>query len=600
VRTLLSALCLLLALPVLGVLGAWLALDASAVATLSHQASTVLPGYVLQTAALAMGVGLGVMLLGTASAAAVSLFDFPGRRIFEWALLLPLAMPAYVLAYAWTDALQYSSPLQAALRRLLDMQGPLWPDVRSLWGAVILFVLCLYPYVYLLTRTALAERGVQMMEAARLLGAPLRRRVLQVALPLARPAIAAGVALALMETLADYGVGAYFGLNTFSTGIYKAWLVMNDPMAAAQLASMLLLAVAVLLAAERRAQRRLRFAAGRTAHSNEARPVRLLGKPAAAAWLLCMLPVALGFVLPVAWLLRMLWVEAGSSDIGVPWSRFAEWSLTSLRLAGFAGQLPDQLSASRQQVFVTRSLQPLWEGLVRHQWASPQLASFQAELAGFDLLRAHTNAIRRVVAAHIALWQEMPGQPWHSLPTSTGSYIRNPGSEWQPSGWWLDRCIQLHEVGARALQRVDAAVGRVRLQAEWYDDRDLPLNYETEQLLHQYHWNGAHPGLVSFAQTAVNQGILACALERWRLDHGNYPETLEQLVPAYLDRIPHDLVRGRPMIYQRLEDDRFILRGVGPNEADDRRLKTSDDWLWAFPTNAPPKTVAPPKQGATP
>ena len=258
-RALLSALCLLLALPVLGVLGAWLALDATALATLSHQAGTVLPGYVLQTAALAVGVGLGVMLLGTACAAAVSLFDFPGRRVFEWALLLPLAMPAYVLAYAWTDALQYSSPLQAALRQALGASGPLWPDVRSLWGAVMLFVLCLYPYVYLLTRTALAERGVQMMEAARLLGAPLRRRVLQVALPLARPAIAAGMALALMETLADYGVGAYFGLSTFSTGIYKAWLVMNDRIAAAQLASLLLLAVALLLAAERRAQRRLRF-----------------------------------------------------------------------------------------------------------------------------------------------------------------------------------------------------------------------------------------------------------------------------------------------------------------------------------------------------
>ena len=146
----------------------------------------------------------------------------------------------------------------------LGVQGPLWPDVRSLWGAVILFVLCLYPYVYLLTRAALAERGVQMMEAARLLGAGLRRRVLQVALPLARPAIAAGVALALMETLADYGVGAYFGLSTFSTGIYKAWLVMNDRIAAAQLASLLLLAVALLLAAERRAQRRLRFAGGRS------------------------------------------------------------------------------------------------------------------------------------------------------------------------------------------------------------------------------------------------------------------------------------------------------------------------------------------------
>ena len=335
-RALLSAFCLLLGLPVLGVLGAWFALDASALDILSHQASTVLPGYVLQTMTLAAGVGLGVMLLGTACAAAVCLFDFPGRRLFEWALLLPLAMPAYVLAYAWTDALQYSSPLQASLRQLFGVQGPLWPDVRSLWGAVILFVLCLYPYVYLLTRTALAERGVQMMEAARLLGAPLRRRVLQVALPLARPAIAAGTALALMETLADYGVGAYFGLNTFSTGVYKAWMVMNDRVAAAQLASLLLLAVALLLTAERRAQARMRFAAGRNAQGKEARPVALRGRAAVAAWVLCALPVALGFVLPVLWLLRMLWVEAMASDIGLPLQRFVEWSLSSLRLAGLA------------------------------------------------------------------------------------------------------------------------------------------------------------------------------------------------------------------------------------------------------------------------
>jgi iron(III) transport system permease protein len=335
-RALLSALCLLLALPVLGVLGAWLALDAAALQVLAHQADTVLPGYLLQTGVLALGVALGVMLLGTACAVAVTLFDFPGRRVFEWALLLPLAMPAYVLAYAWTDALQYSSPLQAGLRRWLGVQGALWPDVRSLWGAVILFVLCLYPYVYLLTRTALAERGVQMMEAARLLGAPLRRRVLQVALPLARPAIAAGTALALMETLADYGVGAYFGLTTFSTGVYKAWMVMNDRTAAAQLASLLLLAVALLLAAERRAQARLRFASARGSPGRQARAVRLQGRAAAAAIALCALPVAFGFVLPVLWLLRMLWVEAAASEIGLPLQRFAEWSLASLRLATLA------------------------------------------------------------------------------------------------------------------------------------------------------------------------------------------------------------------------------------------------------------------------
>ena len=314
------------------------------VATLQHQASTVLPGYIGQTALLAAGVGLGVMLLGASTAVAVTLFDFPGRRFFEWALLLPLAMPAYVLAYAWTDALQFSSPLQTTLRQLFGVQGPLWPDVRSLWGAVILFVLCLYPYVYLLTRTALAERGVQMMEAARLLGAGLRRRVLQVALPLARPAVAAGVALALMETLADYGVGSYFGLSTFSTGIYKAWLVMNDTVAAAQLASLLLLAVALLLAAERRAQRRMRFAGGRATQRIEARAVPLHGRAAFAAACLCAVPVALGFGLPVLWLLHMLWAEAVSSELGLPLQRFAEWAGSSLRLAGLAAVLATGLA----------------------------------------------------------------------------------------------------------------------------------------------------------------------------------------------------------------------------------------------------------------
>ena len=197
-RFLLTLLCLALALPVLGVLGAWLAFDAAALAVLQHQASTVLAGYAVQSLLLAGGVGLGVVLVGAGAAAAVTLFDFPGRRVLEWVLLLPLAMPAYVLAYAWTDALQYSSPLQSALRQFFGVQGPLWPDVRSLWGAVILFVLCLYPYVYLLARTALGERAVPMMEAARLLGANTRRRLLEVALPLARPAIAAGTALALM------------------------------------------------------------------------------------------------------------------------------------------------------------------------------------------------------------------------------------------------------------------------------------------------------------------------------------------------------------------------------------------------------------------
>ncbi len=340
-RTILTGLCLLLALPVLGVLSAWAVADAAAWQVLVHQVQTVLPGYALQSALLALGVALGVALLGAATAAAVTLCDFPGRRHFEWLLLLPLAMPAYVLAYAWTDALQYSSPLQAALRQALQVRGALWPDVRSLPGAIVLFVLCLYPYVYLLARTALGERTVALMEAARLLGAGPRRRLLEVALPLARPAIMAGVALALMETLADYGVGAYFGLTTFSTGILKAWLVMNDTVAAALLASLLLAVVALLLAAERAAQRRLRFATSRSgaSHTADARPLVLRGARALVAQGLCGLPVLLGFVLPVAWLGWMLWQEAHNAELGLPLARFAQWAWSSFRLAGTAALL---------------------------------------------------------------------------------------------------------------------------------------------------------------------------------------------------------------------------------------------------------------------
>ncbi len=348
-RTLLTTLCLLLALPVLGVLGAWLTLDDAAMAVLRHQWHTVLPDYAWESALLAGGVALGVMLLGSATAAAVTLFEFPGRRHFEWALLLPLAMPGYVLAYAWTDALQFSGALQSGLRSLLGQRGALWPDVRSLGGAVLLFVLCLYPYVYLLARAALGERAVRLMEAARLLGAPMRRRVLEVALPMARPAIAAGTALALMETLADYGVGSYFGLSTFSTGIYKAWLVMNDRIAAAQLAAVLLVVVAGLLMAERSAQRRMRYATSRSAAGgSEARPLALRGWAALPLWLLCGLPVLLGFVAPVAWLAQMLWqeaqVSAQGSGLGLPLARFAGWAWSSFQLAAGAAVLATLLA----------------------------------------------------------------------------------------------------------------------------------------------------------------------------------------------------------------------------------------------------------------
>jgi len=336
-RLLLSALCLLLALPVLGVMSAWLAVDAAAIDTLRHQWQTVMPDYALQSALLAAGVAVGVVVVGSATAAAVTLFDFRGRGVLEWLLLLPLAMPAYVLAYAWTDALQFSGPLQSSLREWLGVRTALWGDIRSLPGAVLLFVLCLYPYVYLLARTALGEQAVRLMEAARLLGATMRRRIISVALPMARPAIAAGTALALMETLADYGVGSFFGLTTFSTGIYKAWLVNDDRVAAAQLAAVLLLVVAALLWTERSAQRRMRFASTRGGDAAAARPVRLQGTALLAVWVLCLLPVLLGFVLPVLWLVYLLVQELIYSPAGLPLNRFIGWAWSSFKLAGLAG-----------------------------------------------------------------------------------------------------------------------------------------------------------------------------------------------------------------------------------------------------------------------
>ena len=339
---LLVVLVFLLTLPVLAVVLSWLEFDSEARSILSQMLQTVLPDYTWTSLLLCLLVGVGVAAIGMATASVVTLFEFPGRRVFEWALLLPLAMPAYVLAYAYTDFLQYGGPLQSGLRSAFGLQGRLLPEVRSLGGAVLVFTAALYPYVYLLARTALSERAVHLMEAARLLGAPLSRRIREVALPLARPAVAAGVALALMETLADFGVSSYFGIQTFTAGIYKAWLSMDNRMAAAQLATVLLVFVAVLLRIEHSAQKRMRFAAGRGARAGaaDAAPVQLRGGRAALAWGVCAAPIAFGFALPVLFMLRPL--VLGWNNL--LWDQFVNWTLNSLWLAGLSAVLATALA----------------------------------------------------------------------------------------------------------------------------------------------------------------------------------------------------------------------------------------------------------------
>ena len=336
-NTALSLLALVLCLPVLAVMGSWLGWNPTSADMLRQMLATVLPEYAWTSLQLCVLVAIGVVLMGLSTATAVTLFDFAGRRLFEWALLLPLAMPAYVVAYAYTDALQFSGPLQTALRASFGLQGRVLPEVRSVWGAAWVFSFALYPYVYLLARTAMSERAAQLMEAARLMGAPLSRRLLEVALPLARPAVAAGVALALMETLADYGVSSYFGIQTFTAGIYKAWLSMDNRIAAAQLATVLLVVVALLLRLEQGAQRRMRFALGRASRlsSSEAQPTVLQGKAQLLAWAVCGLPVLLGFVLPVLFMLRPLMADWSA----LPWDRFVQWSFNSLRLGAITATL---------------------------------------------------------------------------------------------------------------------------------------------------------------------------------------------------------------------------------------------------------------------
>ena len=332
------ALALLLALPVLTVLFSWAQWNHASAQILMEMANTVLPDYAGTSLLLCLLVSIGVVSMGTVSATAVTLFDFPMRRTLEWALLLPLAMPAYVVAYAYTDYLQFSGPLQTGIREIFGLEGRVFPEVRNVWGAACVFTLALYPYVYLLARTALSDRANHLMEAARLLGAPLSRRILHVALPLARPAIAAGTTLALMETLADYGVSSYFGIQTFTAGIYKAWLVMDNQVAAAQLATLLLLVVVLLLSAEKRAQHRLRFSSARAdRQGHESQPFKLQGTSAFIAWTLCALPVLCGFVLPVLFMLRALFQEDTLNNL--PWGRFVQWSLTSLSLAGMTAVL---------------------------------------------------------------------------------------------------------------------------------------------------------------------------------------------------------------------------------------------------------------------
>jgi iron(III) transport system permease protein len=319
------AIAALVLLPLSVLLFSWQTIDHE---IWSHLLETQMPRLLGNTLTLVVGVGVGVTILGVSLAWLTALCEFPGRRWLDWALMLPFAIPAYVLAFVFVGLLDFAGPLQTLMREWFGT-GIRFPRVRSTGGVIIVLVLVFYPYVYLLARTAFLAQGKGLMEAARILGQSPWQAFWRVALPMARPAVGAGVALALMETLADFGAVSVFNFDTFTTAIYKTWYGFFSLSSAAQLASLLLLAVVLVLYGEHRAR-------GASRASNERPRVKALyhlqGIKAFAATSWCGLVFACAFVVPLLQLIVWVW-QRGRFDLD---ERYTGLILHTLYLGGIA------------------------------------------------------------------------------------------------------------------------------------------------------------------------------------------------------------------------------------------------------------------------
>jgi iron(III) transport system permease protein len=296
----------------------------------NHIAETLLGRLLGNTALLVLGVGCCTLLLGVGLAWLTATCAFPGRDFFSWALLLPMAIPTYVLAFVFIGIMDFSGPVQALVRSLCG-PGVRLPEIRSAGGVILVMSLALYPYVYLLSKSGFESQGGRAMEAARIMGCSTMAGFFRVALPMARPWIAGGVLLVVMETLADFGAVAIFNFDTFTTAIYKAWFGFFSLAAAAQLSSVLVLIVFCLLELEQRSRQRLRY----TQAERQLSPARRLRLAGGRAWLAggaCTLVWLMAFALPVIQLL--LWsVEVYGEELS---RRYLDLLVNSLLLAGLA------------------------------------------------------------------------------------------------------------------------------------------------------------------------------------------------------------------------------------------------------------------------
>ncbi|WP_421200893.1 ABC transporter permease [Aeromonas enteropelogenes] len=316
------ATALLLALPVLALVFSAFSADGD---LFRHLADTVLPAYLGNTLGLVIGVVLLSLLFGVPTAWLVAMCQVPGRRALQWALMLPMAMPSYIVAYVYTDLLDYSGPLQAGLRTLFDWQSPAdywFPAIRSLGGAAWVLALVLFPYVYLLTRASFLEQSVSLIHSSRLLGCTPWQSFRRLSLPLARPAIMVAVSLVAMETLADFATVHFFAINTLTTAVYDTWLGYGSLATAAKLSCLMLLAVVLLIAMERRSRQRQQVFQKSMGHEQPLRyPLKGMRRWLAAIW--CWGLVLAGFGLPFVILL----------DYGVRYFELS-WTPEFLRFAG--------------------------------------------------------------------------------------------------------------------------------------------------------------------------------------------------------------------------------------------------------------------------
>jgi len=296
----------------------------------NHLVETLLWQYVANSVLLSFAVSLGVIAIGVPAAWLISFYAFPGRGILSWLLLLPMAYPAYILAYTYTGLLDFSGPVLTWMRAIDAPQWLMTPilNIRSIPGAAVMLSLVLYPYVYLLARAAFLEQAANVMEAGYSLGQTRLQVFRRVVIPMARPAIVAGTLLAVMETLADFGTVQFFGVQTFTTGIVRTFYGLRDTAGAAQLASVLLGFVALLVILERLSRRKIQYFSDQNRRLSRL-AVTLEGGRAPWAMVFCALPVLIGFVIPTAVLgYWSFWYAEGG----------ALWSLTlnSFVLAGVA------------------------------------------------------------------------------------------------------------------------------------------------------------------------------------------------------------------------------------------------------------------------